>query len=220
MPVTINGATGATTPATTFSGSTSGSIAVQATAVAGSNTLTLPAATGTFLTTAGGQTISGTTTLTTLNATTIQVGGNLAVNGPAFSAYQSSSTSMGNNTFVKIAFNAENFDTNNNFDSTTNYRFTPTVAGYYYISLTVGAGTSGPNGTCLAFIYKNGTITRIQSVSGYQNGVVNPVANCSGLIYLNGSTDYVEGYGMQNTGSTQNSNTSSCEFSGFLARGA
>lgn len=174
-----------------IAGDTSGSVILTVPAAAGSTTLTLPAQTG-----------------------------NVSVDGPAFSAYQSSSTSMGNNTFVKIAFNAEDFDTNNNFDSTTNYRFTPTVAGYYYISLTVGAGTTGINGTCLAFIYKNGAITRVGSVSGYQTSTVNTQANCSGLFYMNGSTDYVEGYGMQNSGSTQNSNTSLCQFSGFLARGA
>lgn len=84
MPVTINGTTGETTPATVYSGSSSGSITVQAPAVAGTNTLTLPAASGTVLTTAGGQTISGTTTVTTLNspaatALTIQSAGTTAM---------------------------------------------------------------------------------------------------------------------------------------------
>jgi hypothetical protein len=53
----------------TLNGSTSGQITLAPTAVAGSNTITLPAATGTLLTTAGGQTISGTTNLSTLNIT-------------------------------------------------------------------------------------------------------------------------------------------------------
>jgi len=47
MTVTINGATGETTPGTTFTGSTSGTILVQAASVAGTNTVTLPAGTGT-----------------------------------------------------------------------------------------------------------------------------------------------------------------------------
>ena len=34
-------------------------------------------------------------------------------------------------TNTKIVFNAKEFDTANAFDSTTNYRFTPQVAGYY-----------------------------------------------------------------------------------------
>jgi len=53
----------------TLNGSTSGQITLAPTAVAGSNIITLPAATGTLLTTAGGQTISGTTTATNLTVT-------------------------------------------------------------------------------------------------------------------------------------------------------
>ena len=54
MTVTINGATGETTPGTTFTGSTSGTILVQAASVAGTNTLTLPASTGTLLASSSG----------------------------------------------------------------------------------------------------------------------------------------------------------------------
>jgi hypothetical protein len=53
----------------TLNGSTSGQITLAPTAVAGANTITLPAATGTLLTTAGGQTISGTTTANNLTVT-------------------------------------------------------------------------------------------------------------------------------------------------------
>jgi hypothetical protein len=48
MPVTINGTTGVTTPATILSGSSSGSTTLQATAVA-SGTSTIPASTGTVI---------------------------------------------------------------------------------------------------------------------------------------------------------------------------
>jgi hypothetical protein len=58
MPVTINGTTGEITPATVYSGSSSGSITVQATAVAGTNTLTLPATTDTVVTLAASQTLT------------------------------------------------------------------------------------------------------------------------------------------------------------------
>ena len=68
----------------TLNGATSGQITLAPTAVAGTNTLTLPAATGTVLTTAGGQTISGTVTLSTLTspaatALTIQSAGTTAM---------------------------------------------------------------------------------------------------------------------------------------------
>ena len=47
----------------TLNGATSGQITLAPTAVAGTNTITLPAATGTVLTTAGGQTVSDNTTV-------------------------------------------------------------------------------------------------------------------------------------------------------------
>ena len=85
----------------TISGDTSGSIILQAPAVSGSTTLTLPTTSGTVLTSA--------------NAFS-------AGTGPAFSAYGNITQNISNNTATKISFNLEEFDTNNNYDSTTNYR--------------------------------------------------------------------------------------------------
>ena len=55
----------------------------------------------------------------------------VAGNGPAFSAYQSSAQTLSSNTATKLTFTTEEFDTNNNFASST---FTPTVAGYYLVT--------------------------------------------------------------------------------------
>jgi hypothetical protein len=41
-------------------------------------------------------------------------------NIPAFSAYTTTSLSAPNNTTVKFPFNAKQYDTNNNYDATTN----------------------------------------------------------------------------------------------------
>ena len=54
--------------------------------------------------------------------------------GPAFSVQMGSTQSISSGTYTKLQFNTKNYDTNNNFDATTNYRFTPTVAGYYQIN--------------------------------------------------------------------------------------
>jgi hypothetical protein len=201
-----------------LNGSTSGQITISPPAVAGTNTLTLPAATGTVLTTAGGQTISGTTTVSTLNATTIQVGGNQAVNGPAFSAYNSLAQSLTNGANTKVQFPTKEFDTNSNYDNSTNYRFTPTVAGYYQITSFVA--TANANNSFQISIWKNG--------SGFKNGAQAGGgsyifgSSVTALIYFNGSTDYVEIYAYQNSGSSQNTNASQSNvyFQGCLLRGA
>ena len=51
-------------------------------------------------------------------------------NKPRFYAYRNGSQSIANNTYTVIQFNAENFDSDSKFDTST-YRFTPTVAGFY-----------------------------------------------------------------------------------------
>ena len=137
-------------------------------------TLTLPDATGTVLTTATA---------------------GVPVNGPAFSATQGSQA-VNNATFTKLACATEEFDTNSNYDSATNYRFTPTVAGYYQIN-----GYYYLNailGGCTVAVYKNGSVAKIGGFSVANS--YGAASIISSLILLNGSTDYVELYGYQNTG--------------------
>jgi len=119
---------------------------------------------------------------------------NVAGNGPAFSAYPSGSQSVTANTFTKLQYNTKEFDTNSNYDNATNYRFQPTVAGYY--SFTAGAILSTVVSRVILSFYKNGTSFKAFDISY----VLNTVSGAS-LIYLNGSTDYVELYGFA-TGTT------------------
>jgi hypothetical protein len=52
--------------------------------------------------------------------------------GPAFRAFRNTSAqSVTAATWTKVQLNGETFDTATCFDSTTTYRFTPNVAGYY-----------------------------------------------------------------------------------------
>lgn len=110
--------------------------------------------------------------------------------GPAFSAYRSSSAqSINQTTWTKVQLNSENFDTANAFDSTTNYRFTPATAGYYQLNANLGFDNSA-TGRCLIAVYKNGTeYARLLDMSG---NYAAPEVGGATLVYLNGSTDYVE----------------------------
>ena len=185
-----------------LNGNTSGSVTISSPAVSGTTTLTLPTTSGTVITT--GSTFGGT--------------------GPAFRAYRSTSLqSIPINTNTKIQLNAEDFDTNNNFDSTTNYRFTPTVAGYYFISGCVALNNNVNNVGAYVLIYKNGT--SIASSSGTANANVYSGLTVSTLVYCNGSTDYIELYAFQNQGTYSALsgifvNGDATYLSGFLARSA
>jgi len=135
---------------------------------------------------------------------------------PAFSAYSTAGQSVSNGVFTKIQLNAEEFDTNNNFDSTTNYRFTPTVSGYYFLNGQVEVSGAGA-GETVAAIYKNGSVAK----SGIDITATVYGATVSGLIYLNGSTDYVELYVyVPATRNLINSGAQYNYFQGFLARSA
>lgn len=141
------------------------------------------------------------------------------VNGPAFSAQVASAQSLSTSVTTKIQYASEVFDTNNNYDPTTNYRFTPTVAGYYQVNATI---SFAPSATGFRFIslYKNGS--PYQQGANIQAGAINyTVINLSSLVYLNGSTDYIEVYAIQNSGGTlQTSNGTDTSFQAFLARAA
>ena len=115
----------------------------------------------------------------------------VAGNGPAFSVYLNGNQAISAGSTTKIQFNTEVFDTNNNFDSTTNYRFTPTVAGYYQVNGHMQFLIT--SGIVIGILYKNG--------SNYKFGTyielasTNPHSHVSDVVYLNGSTDYIEMYG-------------------------
>jgi hypothetical protein len=149
----------------------------------------------------GSVTIQEPTTASNLTATLPASDGTVMVSGnmPAFSAYASANSAMlTSGTYTKVVLNTEEFDTNSNFDSTTNYRFTPTVAGYYSItgSIFYSYDTTAPN-TIQAVIYKNGSAyknTQLLATSLYGTQVV------SSIIYFNGTTDYVELYSRQGNG--------------------
>jgi hypothetical protein len=112
---------------------------------------------------------------------------------PTFSAYRSGSTqSFSTGTFTKVQLNAEAWDTANCFDSTTNYRFTPTTAGYYQFNAMISYDMATYTENIVA-IYKNGTKAGWVTYIGATSNTA-PTMNGSMLLYLNGSTDYVEMY--------------------------
>jgi len=118
----------------------------------------------------------------------------VAGTGPAFSAYLASAQSVNQNTFTKCLFDTELFDTNNNFASS---RFTPTVAGYYQVNLNISSdyNTSNSAGGIITAIYKNGSVYLQAQVGIGTAGYAYGGYTASAVIYMNGSTDYLEGYG-------------------------
>lgn len=103
-----------------------------------------------------------------------------------FRVYRSGNQSISTGVNVKVQFNAETFDTNNNFDSSTNYRYVAPIDGYYRIDGAVG---NNGIGFCIPFIYKSGSqIAQGSRVYGSAGSSASVVSN---LVQLNAS-QYVE----------------------------
>lgn len=204
-----------------IAGDTSGSVTLQAPAVAGTTTLTLPSTSGTVLTTASGtaatatnlaggsngtipyQSASGTTQMLAVGTAgqVLQTNGagaptwvTIAAGGntPAFGTNKLGSVSVVHNTLTEVTTWTEAWDSNNAFASG---RFTPQTAGYYFVS-NQGIGNYSNTGTNVANfdvrIYKNSTLVAIAGSSNESTGMINYIPNTNSVIvYLNGTTDYV-----------------------------
>ncbi len=160
------------------------------------------------------------TYLNTGAVTQTKLASNVVGNGPAFSAYQGTSQTLTSTVYTKIALNTERFDTNNNFDSTTNYRFTPTVAGYYQINYNFYATTTSTLTSFVGVLYKNGATYEYSSINQINSL---QAASGSSLVYMNGTTDYLELYlQLQGTGTlTAGATSGGTNFmSGSLVRAA
>ena len=89
----------------------------------------------------------------------------------------------------------EDFDTDSCYDNSSNYRFTPTTAGKYYV-YAVARGSTGVSALDLEMtaIYLNGA-TYIENQVDYRNNDAQLAGiTVSAIIDMNGSSDYVECY--------------------------
>jgi hypothetical protein len=181
-----------------------GSVSIDVPSTASTYTLTAPARSGTIITNADANTVT---------QAMVQTG--FAGNGPAFSAYQSSSQTLSSATWAKLQLQTEEFDTANCFDSTTNYRFTPNVAGYYFFTASFAINSSATN-AALAF-YKNGSQYKWPV---YINASAGNVTGASCLAYANGTTDYFEVWVYAATGQGLYAAASTTFFQGHMVRSA
>ena len=144
--------------------------------------------------------------ITKLTADSITSGA--IANTPAFQAYRSSGQSISTSTLTKIQFNSESFDTDSDYDNSTNYRFTPQTSGKYYVyailrSTSTNSVLSSQQQT---YIRKNGSdITGVTGAELYDfyNGAnldLTLALSTTAIVELNGSTDYVECFHQSDAG--------------------
>jgi len=146
-----------------------------------------------------------TITVPTGASLTVPSGGLSGQNYPAFEAQRPQAVQVvSDNTSTKVQFSTENFDTDNCYDNSTNYRFTPTVAGKYFVyaRIMTRAETNTELSVAEISLLKNGS--KIGS-SRFDNGGTSKVNNktlvINQIVDMNGSSDYIECFGIVDVGS-------------------
>jgi hypothetical protein len=186
-------------------GLTSGTIELKPADVAGTTVINVPATSGTMITTAdtGSVTnamLAGSISNDKLANSTITIGGQSVALGGSLVGVGGSTGAV----FSVVRYGGDRagygeqrvpnatviVDSNNSFNSGS-CRFTPNVAGYYYVSakFLIG-GTSGGYDQYSISIYKNGVLA-LGRINTQRIG--NP-DSVEGHVLMNGSTDYLELY--------------------------
>lgn len=141
-------------------------------------------------------------------------GGQIVTPAPAFGVYLSSNQSISGATWTKIQCDIEEFDATNHYDNATNYRFQPTIEGYYQLNM---AWISTTAQTCAAEFFKNGAEHKVGTFCP-TTAIGGPAVTASALIYMNGSTDYVEAYAYASGATGIQGGVNRSWFNGYLAR--
>ena len=103
---------------------------------------------------------------------------------------------------TKLVMDSEILDSDNCYDPSTNYRFTPTTAGKYFVGMCMYMRPYGNNDfhNGQIFIYKNGGAYRETSTDDYPEYKRLSVSLALfALVDMNGSSDYLEAYINLNT---------------------
>jgi hypothetical protein len=175
--------------------------------------------------------ISGTTALTSQPASTDElllsdagtikrIDAQLIQNTPMFDAYAPTDQVITDNTNTKITFSTERFDSDGTYDHSTNYRFTPGIAGKYYIYAYVRAGHSndGSLGNNTISIYKNGS-DYYTLANDHQDNQPKSETQAISAVIDSDDNDYFEIYAKYNMASV-NATVYNGHFGAFKVTGA
>ena len=137
-------------------------------------------------------------------------------NDPSFHAYNPQNGNIATSTNVVISNNTELFDSSSAYD-TSNYRFTPQVAGYYFLYANIRYQSSTTDFDRINLVInKNGS-----AILGARNNNKDySTASVSGIVQANGSSDYFDMQSYQDSGGTIAITTADeyTYFGGFLVK--
>ena len=184
-----------------LSGTVTGSLILSA---AGSNALVTGAATSAFVLSGGA------------------IGKLLNNAGSTFLAFLSTGSQTNITDWDKVEFGNQQLDTNSDYDHTTNFRFTPTIAGPYRLSCAIrwDWNTLTDDDRLSLAIYKNGLLYRSIQMKAFKTGTLWDInQNFSIVADANGTTDYFEVFARNEDRNTSTILLSGSWFDGHLIGG-
>ena len=132
--------------------------------------------------------------ITDANVTAVKVANN-ALNVPAFHASLSSDSSISTGTQTRVNFDTELFDSDGTYDNSSNYRFTPAVAGKYFLYTAIRISSTSDFNNFQLYINKNGS-TALFSNQGHLHYETNKVIG----IVDSDADDYFDVFMYQDSG--------------------
>ena len=117
----------------------------------------------------------------------------LAHNYPAFEAYLGSDQTLSSGVTTKVNINTEVYDTDGYYDNATNYRFTPLVAGKYFVYTGLKIQTASDFiSAATVRLYKNGSGYKNTEFLTQTHTMTTLNLPINSVVEMNGSTDYLE----------------------------
>ena len=144
-------------------------------------------------------------------------------NTPAFRARLSSNQSIPNNTQTKMALATEDWDTDNAFDSSTNYRFTVPSgkAGKYIFTASLTAENIDDAEFFSFNLFLNGSQEQLTGQAKQFSPSSNETLRFTATGYINLSVgDYIEAYVSHNEGGSINLRSAESSFGAYRIIGA
>ena len=147
---------------------------------------------------------SGTTVDFSTNTPTLTLGTAMKAT-PAFHAFLGTNQEPSDDTSTVVEIDTESFDTDSAYDTST-YRFTPQVAGKYFVYAAINHNPSSSNNLQQAMvgIRKNGSDISRNFFASSTNPADELVVVTEIMVDLNGSSDYVDIVGLQAVSSGTN----------------
>ena len=130
----------------------------------------------------------------------------VASGADSFYVYANGTQSINSDSTTKLTFNTELWDVGATFDNSTNYRYTPGVAGAYLLGATCSIGGFADQKSFKIYFYKNGSaITGVEETNQRMSvNTSDAMAHHHSQLVLSDADDYFEVFVRHDTGGALN----------------